>query len=404
VTGDNGADDQQELEPVERDATNFWNEDVVWPTDVKNQHYVPRMFLRGFAGADGRVRRVDLEMGRTVRRSTKSIGSGPSFNNFEIEGVEVSTEDWLGDLENRAAPLLKRLIEDPTELLAFTGEEQMHLARFLGAFRFRVPAFRAQIASLRQQMVAFGKKMVQSRLQNDFKDDPSQATLIWEEWEQQPDDWWLGHDRPFDAAELTAAMLKEIQGYANMLWSMPWRIGRVPGQLRLYTSDNPLGGYLQPIRPWWEKGAFASMFYYVPLSPSVLLRVAPREHEAPIGEPGRRVVCPASGWDAAMAMYIQSAGATRYLFGDGPFPGIEEAMRALADYEVAAITACKVWLNWSGDEPPTMDLPGGRKGTPALVTPVQQKMAEMRKRIHERTRRPPVGLVAPLRGCKQHPI
>jgi hypothetical protein len=105
-----------------------------------------------------------------------------------------------------------------------------------------------------------------------------------------------------------------------------------------------------------------------------------------------------------MAMYIQSAGATRYLFGDGPFPGIEEAMRALADYEVAAITACKVWLNWSGDEPPTMDLPGGRKGTPALVTPVQQKMAEMRKRIHERTRRPPVGLVAPLRGCKQHPI
>ena len=75
----------------------------------------------------------------------------------------------------------------------------------LGAFRFRVPAFRAQIASLRQQMVAFGKKNIQSRLQNDFKDDPSQATVIWEEWEQRPEDW-LGQDRPFGAAELTAAI------------------------------------------------------------------------------------------------------------------------------------------------------------------------------------------------------
>ncbi len=143
--------------------------------------------------------------------------------------------------------------------------------------------------------------------------------------------------------------------------------------------------------------------YYVPLSRSVLLRIAPRERDAPIGQPGKRVVCPASTWDAAMAMHVQSAAATRYLIGDGPFLGKDEAMRELVDYELVAITACKVWLNWSGDEPPTMELPGGRQGTPAPVSPVQKKMAEMR-RIHETKGSPRLELAAPLRGCPQHPI
>jgi uncharacterized protein DUF4238 len=171
-----------------------------------------------------------------------------------------------------------------------------------------------------------------------------------------------------------------------MLWSMTWRIGRVPGQRQLYTSDNPLASHLQPIRPWWESGAFASMFYYVPLSPSVLLVIAPHSDRATIGEPGRRVARQASGWDAALAMNVHSANATRYLYGDGPFVGKDSAQRALIEYEVAAKTVCKIWLNWSGDEPPTVDLPGGRKGTTAPVGPVMQEMIKMRKRIHERKR------------------
>src|SRR5437899_745438 len=139
VMGDNGADDQQDLEPEKKDPTNFWNEDVVSPTDVKNQHYVPQMFLRGFAGSDGLVHRLDLQMGQTPADMTRNIGSENSFNNLEIAGVEVSTEGWLAELENAAGPLLHRLIEDPAELLALTVDEQMHFARFLGAFRFRVP-------------------------------------------------------------------------------------------------------------------------------------------------------------------------------------------------------------------------------------------------------------------------
>ncbi len=43
--------------------------------------------------------------------------------------------------------MVRRLGEDRAELLAFSGEEELHFARFLGALSFRVPAFRAQIGS-----------------------------------------------------------------------------------------------------------------------------------------------------------------------------------------------------------------------------------------------------------------
>ena len=98
---------------------------------------------------------------------------------------------------------------------------------------------------------------------------------------------------------------------------------------------------------------------------------------------------------ARMTMHLQSAQASRFLFGDSPFLGKDEAGRDLIEFEFAVKTACKIWLNWSGDEPPTMELPGGRRGTPVLVNPLQAKMAEMRKRMHERKRRPPLPL-APL--------
>jgi hypothetical protein len=91
-----------------------------------------------------------------------------------------------------------------------------------------------------------------------------------------------------------------------------------------------------------------------------------------------------SGWDAAMAMQIQSAFATRYLYGDGPFLGRDEARAALADYEMRAITTAKAALNWSGDEPPTTELPGGGQGTPVPVSPFQKELARWRKSLHER--------------------
>jgi hypothetical protein len=50
--------------------------------------------------------------------------------------------------------------------------------------------------------------VARSGLENEFEDDPAAVTEIWEASEEHPDDWWLGQDREFDPAEMTAMMLK----------------------------------------------------------------------------------------------------------------------------------------------------------------------------------------------------
>jgi hypothetical protein len=137
--------------------------------------------------------------------------------------------------------LLGRLLDDPDELRVFTEDEQMLFARFLATHRFRVPAFRAQMDAMRAQTLGFMKETGRAWLWNQHKGDEAAAAKIWKEWEQKPVEWWT-HERRFDAAELTAKMFMGVQGYANLLWSMPWRIGRVPPHIRLHTSGQPTPG------------------------------------------------------------------------------------------------------------------------------------------------------------------
>jgi hypothetical protein len=297
-----------------------WKEPILATTEVKNQHYVPQMYLRGFARAE-QVRRVDLATGNdSIRTKVRNAGAQRGFNNFRIEGFEVSTETWLSELESAADPLLKRLRADPAELLTFTVDDEMDLARFLASLSFRVPAFRGFLDSLQSHLLEKIKPIARAYLEHQHKGDEERINRIWAEWERQPPEWWLQQEHPFDHAKDTAKMLEGVQGFANILCSMPWRVGRVPEHIRLYTSDNPMHGYLQPIHEWWECGSFGTFWYYVPLSPSVLLRIAPftyRPESAEDSDPGERVTRDFSGWDAAMALHIQSRGATQYLFGDG---------------------------------------------------------------------------------------
>lgn len=61
--------------------------------DVKLHHYIPQMYLRRFAGADGLIRVVDRNASDDeLRADTRNVGAKRGFNNFPLEDVEVSTE------------------------------------------------------------------------------------------------------------------------------------------------------------------------------------------------------------------------------------------------------------------------------------------------------------------------
>lgn len=313
------------------DTSQYWNESVLSPTEVKLQHYVPRFYLRAFADTKGQIHVVDMEPpGREFDTGVAVVAVEKGFYDIDIGSATLSTESWLAELEGSALPVLRGLIDDPDMVLGLSLEEEMALARFLAAFRFRTPAFRDQLDALKQQMVAHAKRIATGYVRNNYPE--AQAKLMLEAWEEQPDDWWLGNSAPSSTAETAAGMLSEVQGYANLLWAMPWRIGRVPSELPLYTSDNPLAGRIPPIRPWWEGGAFGSLRYYVPLSPDVLMQIDPVSRKAK-GEGadlrGNRRRRDFDHWQTRYALMTVSSQARRFIFGSAPAIPREQAIEWL---------------------------------------------------------------------------
>lgn len=224
---------------------------------------------------------LDFDKSLEYRTSSNNAALEVGFNNVEIDGRRLSTEDWLAQLEGKASPVIRLLVEDPESVTKLTSEQEDAIGRFLAALRLRTPAFRE----------------------------------------------WFGPQ--------SASMLEEVSGWSNILWGMSWRCGRAPGSMRLYTSDNPMAAFLPSVRPWWDHGAFATLTYYVPLSPDVLLQIKPwakLEESQDDAEPrrGARRRCDYSSWEISFARHAITADASRFLYGEGPLVSKRCAIECLS--------------------------------------------------------------------------
>jgi hypothetical protein len=300
------------------DKQKFWNEPNLSETDVKREHYVPQLLLRTFA-VNGKIRILDLKDGKEHRTSIENAAVETHFYDMKIGDIQVSTEDWLAQLEGEAAPVIEKLLYDPDHILSLSVKEELHMARFFTALRFRTPAFRDK----NEEMIAFMlqqiKEMTKKHIYHQYG--KKKAASIWEEIEKKPDHWWFRKPEPRQRAMTTNFMLSEVQGFANILRAAPWRIGFTPDSIRLYTSDNPVAGYLTPIRIPGEGAAFSSFTYFVPLSPVVLLEIKRRPRQKGNKKPkprGERQRGDFSGWEISFARHVVTNDARRYLFGEGP--------------------------------------------------------------------------------------
>lgn len=107
---------------------------------IENQHWVPKLLLKPFADADGRVYRLDIHTDRVSKPPPRKAASSPGFNDFEIEGEIVSFEDRLEKIETKAAPILKRIATART-IAGLGSKERKKVADFLVAQSFRTEAF-----------------------------------------------------------------------------------------------------------------------------------------------------------------------------------------------------------------------------------------------------------------------
>jgi hypothetical protein len=298
------------------DSERRWQEPNLGPTDVKRQHYVPEFLLRRFADSGGKLLVLDLDDGASFSTSVKNAAVEIGFNNLIVEDKPVSLEPWLTDIESSAAPIIESLVSDPRSLIGMSADQEMLLARFLTSLRFRTPRFRSSLDWNLGQVVPRIKESIEGQLRSG--EVHAEADAIWAEWKDNPDWWWLGASVSPQPAESSASMLEEVQGFANLLRKMPWRLGQVPDSSSLYTSDNPMAAYFNPVRPWWLGASFTALDYHMALTPRLLLRVGRLPLEGGAGVPqGERVVRDFTVYQTAVSRHVITSDASRYLLGSG---------------------------------------------------------------------------------------
>jgi Protein of unknown function (DUF4238) len=106
----------------------------------ENQHWVPKFLVKKFADRDGRVFCLDIHTDQITKPPPRQAASQKGFNDFKVGGETISFEDRLEKIETRAAPILKRMI-DERQLTTLTAEDRRRVAAFVAAQSFRTKAF-----------------------------------------------------------------------------------------------------------------------------------------------------------------------------------------------------------------------------------------------------------------------
>jgi hypothetical protein len=319
---------------TEEDPLSIYSTETVGePTKVKVQHYMPQLYLRQFASTDGRVVVTNVDTGRRFASGTPVIGAERHFYDFEEDGQKLSSESWLERLETAVAPIVRSLSDDPDVLLMLPDAEEVTLARFLTSFRFRTYHYREMILKLKREFEPRAKEIVRGAAFEFLP--PNSAQAYWEALRDDPSEWWMEDERTGSLAQWTARALGRLPGFANLLRSMPWRIGLVPPERPLYAVDSGLGIYTSVVRPKWDRGGFVFLRYYFPLSPRVLLQVNPWDWRKgpPQSAVGTRQRRDFSLWEAEFAAKVLTSSAYRDAYGGARIVGREDARAWLAKYD-----------------------------------------------------------------------
>jgi hypothetical protein len=125
--------------------------------EPKLHHYVPRIYLRNFTNADGRLWVYDKQSGASFAVSPDKIAAEHGFNSvpklFEEAGDPLQVETAFAVMESDAAPVLARILTQVRagsvqDAIALSAGERFLLSEFISSQYFRTREMRELLAFL----------------------------------------------------------------------------------------------------------------------------------------------------------------------------------------------------------------------------------------------------------------
>ena len=119
---------------------------------ARKHHYVPQMYLSGFANAAGQLYAINVKERNAFRPSPANIAAERDFNRIEAEGISPDAlEKGLAKLEGELAPGIKRIRE--TASFGEIGKDREDVINLIALMALRNPRSRQDFAELYCQIV-----------------------------------------------------------------------------------------------------------------------------------------------------------------------------------------------------------------------------------------------------------
>jgi len=224
---------------------------------TKDQHFVPRFYLKNFAAQDGCLEVLNIREKRIAkRRPYQGLGYAHYYYAAKTgvpDTISQQIEEWFNPMENFIAKELPRIIDIILSNQHIENDDCYILSALMSMLWLRTPGMRNQLKEMEEDMAAQIKKLHGidgEKYADDFKSKDNISYLKF-----MVDS--IGFGSP---------------GFTNMFFNMKWKAYIARGKECFVTSDSPV------VEKWLPpKGFYGASFLdrdkYFALTPQILLEL-----------------------------------------------------------------------------------------------------------------------------------
>lgn len=237
---------------------------------VKRHHLVPRNYLRGWAGGDGRVKVLDVLTGQTFVSNVANVALQSNFFTFDTEeGPTDRFERMLSEVEGRAAPILERVRNCEWPI---SDDDRGDLANLIALQIARRPSFRkiqsegvTKLMRMVGKMIAAHPDALRDRFRETEGRDPTEDEL------QRVAEALSSNFNANVPRNHWAEMFAIASECVEAIFAMRWTRAEAKGS-EFVTGDEPFVPWKHPAAPaWTSAGLLTARLHTFPLCPRFCL-------------------------------------------------------------------------------------------------------------------------------------
>lgn len=201
-------------------------------SDVKTQHYVPRVYLQRFANAKGQIWVYDKERRNTFQSNVKNVGAENRFYDSDLLGAATGDkqfiERYLSDIEGKYSTISESILSSlHSHKFKILSARHRH---FLAAYMV-IQWMRTKEARIKhQQMTEVFEKIYRKMFSDRGMSPPPNHELL----DEKPSD-----EIAREMQNRSLLDVGQISMMASVLYRHIWVIFEVSETASLFTSDHP---------------------------------------------------------------------------------------------------------------------------------------------------------------------